>query len=154
MRKFLKALSWVISFQFIGFLIGQMTKNNIDTWYVHLIKSPLNPPQLVFPIAWSILYVMIALSGYCLFESKEKDNALAKIFYIIQIIMNWTWTPIFFGLHQIKLSFIWIIFVGIFTLLTIIASFKKNICASILLMPYFIWVIFASYLNYYIFVHN
>lgn len=154
MNKVSKIIIWILSFQIIGFLIGMLTKQDIASWYIHLNKSPLNPPQLVFPIAWSLLYVTIAIAGFLIFDKQIKSNRSTKIFYVIQLIMNWLWTPIFFTFHQITLGFIWILWIAFFTLLTIIFAYKTSKTASLILLPYFIWLIFASYLNYYILVFN
>lgn len=150
-----KIIAWIVSLQVIGFLIGLLTKKNITSWYIHLNKSPINPPHIIFPIAWSFLYITIAIAGFLLFESKsDRDIFYSKLFFSIQLILNWLWTPLFFGTHNIMLGFYWIILILAFTFLSILFAFKKCKVAAFLLMPYFLWLIFACYLSFFIFMNN
>lgn len=154
-KKIGNLVLWLIIFQLIGFLLGRLTQNNIATWYQSLHKSVWNPPEIVFPIVWSILYVMIALAGWSLWQYRQESRArLALFFYVIQVLMNWTWTPIFFHWHFIGLGFFLIILMVLFTLITILITRKKYLFATLMLIPYWLWLWFAAYLNYFIWIHN
>lgn len=155
MNRALKIFFWVIALQIVSMLIGLYMKDALSGWYVGLNKSPFNPPQYVFPITWTFLYITIALAGFLLFEKKSiYVIPFEKIFFSIQLILNWSWTPIFFGMQNIILSLYCMTGIVIFTALTIIFSYKNNKIASFLLTPYFLWLLFASYLNLYIYMHN
>ncbi len=155
LKKFLSLVLWIIIFQVVGYLIGQMTQSNIVTWYQTLNKSAFNPPQLVFPIVWGILYLMLAVAGWSLWEQRKKARAkLALLFYGIQLLMNWTWTPLFFQFHLIQLSFYWIIGIIVLTLVTIFFTWNKFKLATVMLVPYWFWLLFASYLNAVIWIKN
>ncbi len=146
---------WVLTFQLIGYLTGKLTQENIPTWYQSLNKSVLNPPNLIFPVVWGILYIMIALAGWWLWQQRDKQGAKTiLIFYGIQVFMNWMWTPIFFQFHLIQLAFYWIIGIIIFTVITIILSWHKFRFTAIMLVPYCLWLLFASYLNWAIWMKN
>lgn len=146
--KWSQAIIWILVLQVIGLTLGVMTKDNIASWYQLLHKSPLTPPSLIFSIVWPILYVMIALAGYFLWSRrKDPDAKIAFYFYSTQLIMNWAWTPLFFQLHCLGLSFIWILFLTLLTLITIYLTKTKFKFACYMLVPYFLWLIFASYLN-------
>lgn len=146
---------WILSFQLIGFFIGKMTQSNILGWYPGLLKSPLNPPDFVFPIVWGLLYFLLAAIGWYLSSHRDKlrGNFIFSLF-MIQMIMNWLWTPLFFQWHLIGFSFFWIIGI-VFLVITLIFQSMKNVKSiSILLTFYLIWLIFAGYLNYFIWTHN
>lgn len=120
---------------------------NIE-WYNNLNKPFLNPPDWVFAPAWTILYILITIS-FILFirDGMSKQKVLPLLFFLVQIILNFLWTPAFFIFSQIKIALIILIFIWIFLLLTIITFYKHSKTAAILLIPYFIWTSFAFYLN-------
>ena len=155
MKKISNLFFWILTLQVVGFLIGMLTKQDIASWYVYLKKSPISPPSLAFPIAWTILYVTIAIAGFLLFNGKSNRHLFyAKLFFIIQLLMNWLWTPLFFTFHHISLAFYWILFILFFTFLTIFFAYEKCNTVSLILIPYFLWLIFACYLNFFILMHN
>ena len=118
-------------------------------WYYSLNKSPLTPPAAVFPIAWTILYIMIALSlFFYIKDGLRQEKIIPLVIFITQIILNLLWTPVFFESHNIKLAFFIIIALIILVFINIILFYKKSKTAAFLLVPYFLWLIFAAYLNY------
>lgn len=154
-KKLLGLFLWILVFQLIGYFIGEMTKENIATWYQTLNKSILNPPEIVFPIVWGILYVMLALVGWSLWLKRDRARGeVVFLMYGLQMLMNWAWTPIFFSYHFVVLGFYWIMIMLIITLFIILISWKNNKFASILLIPYWFWLLFAGYLNWVIWIKN
>jgi benzodiazapine receptor len=148
LKKLLGMFIWILAFQLIGYFLGHITQANIDTWYGALDKSNLTPPAIVFPVVWSILYAMIALSGWSLWQQRQQPKAkIALGFFSAQMILNWSWSPLFFNFHLIALSFYCIILIALLTLITIFLTKNKFKLSSIMLVPYFIWLLFASYLN-------
>ena len=121
-------------------------------WYKSLNKSKLTPPDFVFSIVWNILYLMITISF--IIYIRDKPTQFGIIFFIIQIILNLSWSPVFFGFKNIKLAFYIIILLVISLFLTIINFYKTNKLSSYLLLPYLLWVLLAIYLNYYIIINN
>jgi len=147
-KKIAGMMGWIIIFQFIGYGLGQLTEVHIATWYETLHKSSLTPPGIVFAIVWSILYIMIAISGWSLWKNRNHPKAkLAFGFYSAQMILNWAWSPLFFNFHLIAVSFYCIVFITLLTLITIILTKERFKLSSIMLIPYFIWLLFAIYLN-------
>jgi len=144
----LQAIIWILIFEGIGLLLGWITKNNIESWYQFLHKSDLTPPAYVFSIVWPILYAMIALSGLSLWKQrKDPDAKIALYCYSVQLVMNWAWTPLFFQMHYIGFSFIWILILTVLTLITIYLTEKKFKFVCLMLVIYCLWLVFASYLN-------
>ena len=136
----------------IGFLGGISVKADNFVWYNSLNKSPLNPPNLLFPIAWSILYILLAVS-VSIINTKPMDKK-AIVVFIIQLILNSLWTYIFFGLKQPLFGLIEIIILDIMIIITIFKFKNISKLSSLLLVPYLLWCLFASYLTFHIVIFN
>ena len=147
MRKLNYYLSWVFIFQLIGFGLGQISKANLE-WYDSIAKSSFTPPNLAFPIVWSLLYILLALLGAFLW-SNRKVPVLSHllIFYFSQLLFNWLWTPVFFGLHLTYWSLLIIIIIFFITMYIILKSWCNHRLIAYILIPYIVWVSFAGYLN-------
>lgn len=130
-------------------LIGSIfTFEAIPTWYATLNKPFFNPPNFIFGPVWTTLYTLMGVSLYLLWTAKEssiKDKAL--LYFYIQLGLNTLWSIIFFGFKNLEIALIEIVSLWIFILLTIITSYKVNKTAALLLIPYILWVSFASILN-------
>jgi benzodiazapine receptor len=154
-KKIVQIVVWILTFQVVSYLLGLITRANMNPWYNELDKSILTPPPIIFPIAWFILYIMLALSGWFLWERRKEPLAeKALIFYFTQLAMNWAWTPLFFYFHLIGLSFLWIVVMVILTLITLYLTKNKFTFSAIMLLPYVIWLGFAAYLNGFIWIMN
>ncbi len=135
----------------IGGVIGLIISRSID--YNSLQKPPLSPPSILFPIVWTILYVLMGIS-YGILDSKSLIELKTKIIYSLQLFVNATWSLIFFTLKWRLFAFIWIIILNILVIVMIIDFFKKNKTAGLLQIPYLLWIIFASYLNLGVYLLN
>jgi len=101
-NSWIKLIIWIITFELIGFSLSIMTEANIHSWYEGLNKSILTPPGFVFSIVWSILYVLLAIAGWMIWQKRENIEMRPALYlYISQLLMNWAWTPLFFQLHLI-----------------------------------------------------
>jgi len=148
LKKLMGIIVWILVFQIIGYFLGAISQVNSATWYQTLNKSSLTPPAIVFPIVWSILYAMIAISGWYLWQHRQQPQAKTALgFYSAQMVLNWAWSPLFFNFHLIAVSFYCIILIAFLTLITILRTKNNFKFSSIMLIPYFIWLIFAGYLN-------
>lgn len=124
-------------------------------WFESLNKPFLNPPDWLFAPVWIILYIMMAGSLFLFIgDGMKKEKYLPLTFFLIQLALNLAWSPIFFGMQNILGGFIIIVFMYIFLLLTIITFFKYSKVASLLLVPYLLWLSFAAYLNFAFLVLN
>ena len=129
--------------------------NYNKNWYNNLNKSSLTPPDWVFSVVWPILYTTMCISLYLVWTDKQCSpfcNPL--LFFFIQLFFNVIWTTLFFKLQKPLWSLIDIIFVLLFTIITLKQFYKINKSSSYILIPYVIWLSFASYLNLYIVVNN
>lgn len=154
-KKYLSLIAWIVVLMSIGSGIGILTKGNIDPWYMNLNRSPLSPPNYVFGIAWSILYAMIAISGWLIWETNEFPKlASIKKAYLAQLLFNWSWTPLFFYCHFIGIALDVISVVIVLVAYIIFMTYKRRISIALLLTPYLLWSLFAWYLNLYIWLYN
>lgn len=143
------AFSIIITFV-IGSFFAILTDNS---FYQDLVK-PFELPAIVFPIVWSILYLLMGISLYIIMTSNDinKDNAI--IVYFVQLIVNSLWTLFFFGKEWYLFSFFWIILLIMLVILMIYMFYKINKLAALINIPYLLWLIFAAYLNYMIYYLN
>ena len=120
--------------------------------YKTLIKPPLSPPGIIFPIIWTILYILMGIS-YLLYK-KNNNEKIVDIVYYLQLIINVTWTIIFFTLNLKFIAIIWtlILVILVYTLITL--YLQKNKISGYLQIPYLIWCIFATYLTIGIYILN
>lgn len=130
------------------------TLSQIPTWYTTLIKPMWNPPNWLFGPAWTVLYTLMAISLYLLWTHKNKDKAKAINFFYIQLALNVLWSWIFFGWHRLDYALVEIVILWIAILATIISTYKVSRIGGWLLIPYIMWVTFAGYLNYTIWMLN
>ena len=117
------------------------------TWYQSLIKPPLAPPAWLFSPVWIILYISIAISLF-LYARKPspKSKAWGYVLFFTQLLVNLAWTPAFFGIKNMTLALVIVILLDILVLFTIIEFSKTSKTAGKILIPYFIWILFATFL--------
>lgn len=115
--------------------------------YQNLNKPPLSPPGIVFPIVWTILYIIM---GYSFYKQKEQN----KTIYYTQLIVNGLWSIIFFIFKWYLLAFIWIILLIILVINMIYKFYKENKLSGLINIPYLIWLFFALYLSFGVYLLN
>lgn len=125
------------------------------SWYSSLIQPPLAPPAWLFSPVWIILYILIISSLiFYIVKKTELKKVWGYILFFTQILVNLAWTPAFFGVKNIGLALVIVILLDIIVLFNIIEFSKISKIAGKLLIPYFIWILFATYLNIGIFILN
>lgn len=135
----------------IGGIVGLIISKSID--YNELQKPFISPPRILFPIMWTILYILMGTSYALLKEKSLTDNKIKTIYYL-QLFVNAMWSIFFFTLKWRLFAFIWILILDILVIIMINEFYKKNKLAGLLQIPYLIWIIFASYLNLSIYLLN
>ncbi|MBI2315069.1 tryptophan-rich sensory protein [Candidatus Daviesbacteria bacterium] len=149
MKKLSKFLISTIGCELVGIAATPFTLSAIQTWYQTLNKPSFSPPNWVFGPAWTILYFLMGVAAYLVWikglEKKAVKNALA--FFIAQLVFNFLWSILFFGLHSPILGLIDILILWTLILITIIKFYKISKTAAYLLIPYLLWVTFATILN-------
>jgi tryptophan-rich sensory protein len=129
----------------IGLLSGS---SGADSWYAALHKPFFQPPPIAFPVAWTILYALIgAALAMILVEPRSPRRKTALILFFVQLALNYAWSPIFFGAHDIGLARIVIYVMAVVAALAAGNFLRLNRVAGLLLIPYLAWLIFAAVLN-------
>ena len=139
----------------VGGLSAFLTRNNMAV-FQQINKPALSPPAIVFPIVWTILYTLMGIASYIIFTSESNSEYLddAIFFYALQLSANFFWSIFFFNFQWYLFSFIWLIFLWLLILITTLMFSKISKSAAILMVPYLIWVTFAGYLNFSIYLLN
>lgn len=135
----------------IGALVGLITSGSMD--YNMLQKPPIAPPGAVFPIVWTILYVLMGISYGILKTNNQTDEETDWIYYI-QLAINALWSIIFFTFKWRLFAFVWIILLAVAIIAMITKFYNKNKIAGLLQIPYILWVVFAAYLNFGFYILN
>lgn len=136
----------------VGSFFSWFTMNNMDTFKE--LEKPVNVPAMLFPIVWSILYLLISISCYIITKSDDKGKDKALIWYGIQLIINSLWSLIFFGFGAYLFAFIWIILLLITVVIMTAKFYNIDKRAAYINIPYILWILFAGYLNFGIYLLN
>jgi len=142
---------------FLVAIVGSIvTTPAISTWYTTLNKPVFNPPNSLFAPVWTVLFLLMGISLYLVWAKKAKaeKKKLAVELFFAQLIFNYLWSLLFFGLYSPILAFVDIILLWIAILVTIIKFYDLSKTAAYLLIPYLVWVSFAAILNYSIIILN
>ena len=136
--------------QLAGIVGSFFTTSAIPTWYATLEKPFFNPPNWLFGPVWVLLYGMMGVSIYLIWQqlAKNQNAGKAMLLFWIHLFFNATWSIIFFGMQNLSLAFLNIAIIWVFILVLIKQFYSINKIASYLLIPYLLWVTFASLLNY------
>lgn len=133
----------------LGFLSGRMVPSGSENaWYVALTKPALTPPGWVFPVAWTILYILLGLAVAMIADARgARGRGAALGLFGAQLVLNLIWTPLFFGAHQVLAALGVIVAILVLTILTSFAFARIRKAAAWLLVPYMVWISFAMMLN-------
>lgn len=154
-KSYISLMLWVGGLIGIGWMLGSITKAEVHTWYGTLNRLALTPPSYMFGIVWTLLYAMMGLSAWILWRQQAFSGlTLIKSLYVPQLLLNWSWTPLFFRYHCIALSLIVLLLMNITVAMLIYLSYRRIPWVSLLMSPYGLWLVFAAYLNFYIWQHN
>lgn len=140
----------------VGGLSALLTSGNMDI-YSEIVRPPLSPPSILFPIVWTILYVLMGISAAMIWnerENKMAESNRALIVYAVNLVLNFFWSIIFFNMQAYLLAFIWLVLLWIVILIMTVSFYRIKPIAGILQIPYLLWVTFAGYLNLAIYFLN
>lgn len=148
MQKYFPLLLWILAFEAISFAIGMATQGDVSQWYATLTPPPLTPPNIAFPVMWTILYALIASAGWVLWTSRHLPGGRERLtLFALYMALNWSWTFIFFTAHLMLTGFLWIVLLDIVAIALIAKSWRDVRPASLLMIPPTLWTCFAAYLN-------
>jgi|SRR3989344_2945774 len=161
-KSFSKLILMIAISELAGIIGSIFTASSVASWYAGIIKPALNPPSWVFGPVWTILYALMGIAAFIIWKKLDsnpeieirKKVKIALIIFFFQLLLNTSWSIIFFGLQSIGGALIMILFLWFAILATIITFHKISRPAAWLLVPYILWVSFAIYLNYSIWILN
>lgn len=153
--NFIKLLISIAIPLLVGFIGSFFTSVSVKTWYPTLAKPFFNPPNWLFAPVWTTLFILIGISFYLVWSKGFGNNKFLVIgIFAINLLLNLSWSLLFFSLKNPFLAFVDIIILWLVILGNILVFYNISKPAGILLIPYFLWVSFATVLNYYIYVLN
>lgn len=133
----------------IGYLLSGGT-----SIYSTIVKPSFAPPSIIFPIAWTILYILMGISSYIISENNHEHTEISFKLYITQLIVNILWPLFFFRFNLYFFSFVWLILLLALVIYMVYLFYKIKPIAAYLQIPYILWLIFAGILNYAIYTLN
>ena len=140
----------------LGTLSGRAANSGYENgWFAALAKPDAMPPGAVFGIAWTILYILLGLSLAIILHARgARGRGLALSLFAAQLLLNYSWSPIFFALHQVRTALVVIVAMIVLSVVTAWLFAKIRKAAALLMLPYLAWLCFAAYLNYQIIALN
>jgi benzodiazapine receptor len=148
----IKELFYIILFilvaQSAGFIGSIGTISSVDSWYKTLVSPPLTPPDFVFGPVWVLLYTLMGIASYLVYKSGVAGRFGALALYGIHLVVNTVWSLTFFGAQNIELGLGVIVLLDILIVAVLYRFYRFSKVAAYLLVPYLLWALFATYLNF------
>jgi tryptophan-rich sensory protein len=153
--KYVPVIASIVIAQAAGIIGSIFTASSVTNWFETLAKPSWNPPSWVFGPVWITLYTLMGIAAFLIWKRKQVSGAKsALVVYGIHLVFNSLWSILFFGLKNPGLAFAEILVLLILIIATIVMFLRINKWAGVMLLPYLVWVSFASYLNYTIWMLN
>lgn len=137
----------------VGAIAGFLIREQLPI-YQSIQKPPFAPPSILFPIIWTILYLLMGYSAYLVFQSQSTNRQAALSVFFLQLLCNFFWPLIFFNLQAYLTAFLWLVTLFLLVLYLSILFCEISVKASLLLLPYLLWLLFAGYLNFGVYLLN
>lgn len=161
-KSIFKLLLSIILCESAGLIGSFFTISAISTWYKALNKPSFSPPNFLFGPVWTILYILMGISFYLIWIKLEDKKYIKRVkniknalkIFLIHLFFNASWSIVFFGMYDIFLAFINILIIWVFIIVLIFKFSKIDQWSSIFLVPYFLWVSFATILNLFLLILN
>ena len=139
---------WVLATEAVGALSGWLTKEGSRIFSETVLQPPLSPPGWVFPVVWAILYALMGIGAARVsLQPRSAQRSRGLNLYIVQLVVNFFWSLIFFNAQRFGFSFIWLLLLLVLVILMTLEFRKLNRLAALLQIPYILWLLFAAYLN-------
>jgi len=137
-----------------GILSGFITREDTRVFFDSIEKAPLTPSPAVFPIVWTVLFALMGIGAWLVWENRCKQRKVALSIYALQLVFNFLWSIIFFKFMELEIAFLWLIILWLEVIVMTALFYKCSKKAGLLQIPYIIWLTFAAYLNFAICVLN
>jgi len=148
-KKFFSLIFFIVVCNLAGAMGALLTATGEGSWYMNLVKPSFNPPGWLFGPVWTMLYILMGIAVWMIWQQKkDKKIKIALNLFWLQLVLNAIWTPVFFGLENTGVALGIIIVLWLVLLVTIIKFWQIKKTVAGLLVPYILWVSFASVLNF------
>lgn len=154
MKKSVSIVIAVIICLFIGWLSSLLNTSPIETWYPMLEKSSFTPPNYIFPIVWGILYILLGISVGLLYNVHDISKRPLLLLFALQLLLNISWNFFFFSMQSPILGFVNLLILVVLGVAYFIGTFWVKRSSALFFLPYLLWILFATYLNFYIVAFN
>ena len=139
---------WILLSEAVGIIAGLLTSGGVEAYGMSVVKPLLTPPAIVFPIVWTILYALMGIGTARVAAAPESRGRSAALnVFVIQLIVNFFWSLIFFNARAFGLAFLWLLVLYALVIGMIVCFMKVDKWAGLLQIPYSLWLLFAGYLN-------
>lgn len=139
---------WILLAEAVGVLSGWLTKDAMMAFGQTILQPPLSPPGWLFPVVWTVLYALMGISAARVYQTPpSKMRSLGLNLFVVQLAVNFFWSPVFFNLQAFGFAFFWLLLLWGLVLWMILVFWKVNPLAAKLQIPYLVWLTFAAYLN-------
>ena len=146
---------WVVLTEAVGALSGFLTRDGMKIYKETIVKPPLSPPSWVFPVVWIILYALMGIAmARIRLSRKSPAQERGSLLYLLQLAFNFCWSIYFFNLQAFGFAFIWLVVMWGLILWMLLTFRKVDLIAARLIIPYLLWVTFAGYLNFGVWLLN
>lgn len=146
---------WILFTETVGALSGWLTREGTKIYNTTIEQPPLSPPSIVFPIVWGILFALMGIGAARIYQAPASNaRSRSLLIFLIQLIFNFLWSIIFFNFQAFGFAFIWLILLWLLILWMLLSFRKVDKLAAWLQIPYFLWVTFAAYLNFGVWMLN
>jgi benzodiazapine receptor len=146
---------WILLAEAVGGLSGWLTREGVKIYQESIMQPPLSPPAIVFPIVWGVLFALMGIGAARIYLSPASQaRTRSLVLFFVQLALNFFWSIIFFNLQSFGFAFFWIVALWAMILWMILSFYEVDQLAAWLQVPYFLWVTFAAYLNYGVWMLN
>lgn len=147
-RNWKTYLFWILLAEAVGALSGWLTRAAAENYQATILKPPLSPPGWVFPVVWTILFALMGIGAARVsLSGPSPKRSLGLNLFIVQLVVNFFWSPIFFNLQAFGFAFFWLLLLWILVLSMTLTFRETDLLAAKLQIPYILWLTFAAYLN-------
>lgn len=147
-KSWIPYAGWILLSEAAGGLAGLLNRSAMEIYNTSILKPPLSPPAVVFPVAWTILYALMGVSAARIWLKPPSPGRSRSLrLFLIQLAFNFLWSFLFFSLQAFGVSFLWLAALWLLIVRMILSFWDLDQPAAWLQLPYLIWVLFAAYLN-------
>lgn len=148
-RKWIPYVLWILFTEAVGFLSGWLTRQGSELYSETIVKPPLSPPAMVFPIVWGILFLLMGIGAARIYLAEPSPARTRSLrIFLLQLAFNFFWSILFFNFQAFGLALIWLLILWGLILWMIFSLRQVDLPAAWLQVPYLLWVTFAAYLNF------